>query len=175
MTTLPDEDEITARLAMVRGVVLGTSAGVHMRRTNHATRVGLIVGASAVGVLGLTAGTIAVVNATQDQISYSVNCYSADSLTSSYTTVQSPTATNSATGQTDRAVTDPVTTCTDMWRMGLIGQSTKPADPNSANFPVPDLVACALSNGVGAGFPRTDSTISDKDLCDSLGLAVWSR
>ena len=173
MTRLPDEDEITARLASVRDVVLGASAGFAKRRLSRLTRVGLIVGASIVGVLGLTAGTIAVVSASQEAISYSVNCYTADSLSAKYTTVASAEATNNATGQTDRPKTNPVTTCADMWRMGVIGQPAVPKDPNTANFPVPDLVGCTLSNGVGAGFPRPDPTISNKELCDSLGLAVW--
>ena len=47
-------------------------------------------------------------------------------------------------------------------------------DPNAANFPVPELVGCTLSNGVGAGFPRGDSTATSEEFCRDLGLTIWA-
>ena len=76
--------------------------------------------------------------------------------------------------EASRDVLDPVTICGDLWRMGLVGQDAAPADPNTANFPVPELVGCTLANGIGAAFPRGDSTATSEEFCRDLGLTSWA-
>lgn len=173
-TRIPDDIDIDARLADIRSQLL---AAVKQERTPRFSRTGK-VGVAAIAAAGLavalTGGTIAVVQATQEQISYSIQCYEAASLNADFTTIGTPTATDSVTGEESRDATDPVSTCGDIWRMGLIGQDAVPADPNTADFPVPELVGCTLNNGVGAGFPRGGSTATVEEFCQNLGLTVWA-
>lgn len=166
------ETEVDNRVGRLRDNVLTAVTATKTHRISRAGRTAIILGASALA-LSLTGGTVAVVQATQEQITYSVTCYEEASLTSNYTTVASPLAVNTDTGDESRDATDPVASCSEMWRMGLIGQDQPPTDPNAANFPVPELVGCTQSNGVGVAFPRRDSTASDVAFCQNLGLAIW--
>lgn len=170
MTNLPDNDEVNARLAAVRRVVL-TAAPT--RRVVHPRRLALILSASAIAVIGLTAGAVAVVQASHEQITYSVACYAHDSVSGPITGVGEPQGIDASGHAAPRTPTNPVTTCADMWRKGIVGQPAPPKDPNVAHFPVPSLVGCTMADGIGAGFPREGSTASDSDFCGSLGLTVW--
>jgi hypothetical protein len=170
MMNLPDNDEVTARLAAVRRVVL---AAAPTRRVVHPKRLALILSASAVAVIGLTAGAVAVVQAGHEQITYSVACYVHDSVSGPVNTIGEPQGIDAAGHAAPRTPTNPVTTCADMWRRGVVGQPAPPKDPNAANFPVPSLVGCTMADGIGAGFPREGSTASDSDFCNGLGLTVW--
>jgi hypothetical protein len=176
-TEILSDEEIATRVEWARSEVMRTvedDAPALTRR--HRRRVGIAIAVAGVAALALTAGTIAVVQATHEQTTYSVLCYSGASTSSSYGTAADPNATNARTGQTDRQAADPVSVCGDMWRMGLVGQKPDPQrDPNTANFPVPQLVACTTANGVGAAFPRGGSHASKADFCDSLGLTPWSH
>ncbi|MEJ1229809.1 MAG: hypothetical protein WDM88_02860 [Galbitalea sp.] len=167
-----------ARVERARsGVMHAVDADVPMlTRRRRRRRVSITVAGAGLAAVVLTAGTVAVVQATQEQIGYSVICYSAASTSSDYATASDPTATNTVTGQTDREAADPVSVCGDMWRSGLVGQKPDAQrDPNTANFPIPQLVACTTTDGVGAAFPREGSGATETDFCDSLGLAPWSK
>ncbi|HEY8454234.1 MAG TPA: hypothetical protein VIL34_01455 [Actinopolymorphaceae bacterium] len=63
------------------------------------------------------------------------------------------------------AITDPLATCSQAWRDGLIGPEgvREPPEP-TATHQVPNLVACTLEEGVAAVFPGPPST------CERLGL-----
>jgi len=167
----PSEEEVTARLAAARRNVL-SQIPTAPRRRRRLRRLGIGV-AVLVGAATLTATAVAIHQATTEQITYSVDCFEKADMTSRSASVESSEATNNLTGATSREPTDPVTSCQDMWRMGLLGQMTPPADPDTADFPVPDIVACKEANGVGAGFPRGDSTLSNAEFCQDLGLAAW--
>ena len=110
------------------------------------------IAAIAVGGLVLTGGTIAVVQATQEQIDHQVRCFEAADLGSNYTDVAEAIGIDSTTGR----------------------QEVAPADPNVANFPVPELVGCALPNGIGAAFPRENHSTLAEDFCRDLGLTAWT-
>ena len=173
-TRIPDDVDIDARLAEVRDNLLATVPTTRTPRFSRAGRVGIaITGAGAIAV-ALTAGAIAVAQASHEEVAYSVQCYDRPSLSAVYTTVGVAAATKVAPGSAARESTDPVATCADMWRMGILGQKSVPDDPNAANFPIPELVGCTLPNGVGAGFPRAGSNASAQEFCSNLGLAIWS-
>jgi hypothetical protein len=176
MNRMPDDDDIARRLGEARAAVLATIPTVRSPRISRQGRAGVAIAAAAVAVLGLTGGAVAVIQATHEQVAYSVQCFAGASLGSASTTVTVPEATDRTTGAAgSRPTTDPVADCADAWRSGLIGQASPPADPNTADFPVPDLVACTLRDGVGAGFPRGDSRLDDKAFCAVLGLAPWHK
>ncbi len=175
--TLSDE-EITTRTEAARsGVMLVVDADLPKLARRHRRRIGITIAVGALAAVALTAGTLAVVQATHEQTTYSVQCYSQASTSSSYTTATEPIAVNTTTGQTaDRPPSEPVSVCGGMWRMGMVGQKPDPnRDPNTANFPVPQLVACTLPNGVGAAFPKNGSSATEAEFCDSLGLTPWSK
>lgn len=174
MTKMPDDIDIARRLGNTREAILGALPTTRSPRLGHRARLGVVLSGSAVAILGLTGGTLAVVQATQEQVSYSVQCFAGASLDSASTTIDRPQATNRVTGtNAARERTTPAADCAFAWKAGLIGQTASPVDPNSANYPVPDLVACTLTDGVGAGFPRGDSKLSDSAFCDALGLTTW--
>jgi hypothetical protein len=173
-TRFPNEVTENAQLADIRSRLLGAVSQERTPRFSRARKAAVAAGAAGAVAVALTGGAIAVVQATQDQVSYSVQCYDAASTNAHFTTVGTPIATDNVTGEESRDATNPVTTCGDIWRMGLIGQDAAPADPNAADFAVPELVGCTLGNGVGAGFPRGDSTATSEEFCRDLGLAVWA-
>lgn len=167
-------DDIDARLARVRGSILEALPSTRTHRFSRAGRVTMVVAGASLFAVALTGGTIAAIQASQEDVDYSVQCFDAASMSATSTTVVLAEATDNETGEVvPRDAIDPAETCGEMWRMGFLGQESAPTDPNSANFPVPELVACVLDNGVGAVFPREDSTASSQSFCRDLGLAVW--
>ena len=173
--TLSHEEIATITRRARSGVMSVVETDLPARVRRHHRRVGIAVAVSALAAVALTAGTVAVIQASHDQRTYSVQCYSQASTSSSFTTTVEGEATNSLTGQKAvRPVAEPLSVCGEMWRMGLVGQKPAPGqDPNTANYPVPQLVACTLSDGVGAAFPREGSIENQTDFCDALGLTPW--
>jgi hypothetical protein len=167
-------DDIDERLARMRGNILEALPSTRTHRFSRAGRVTILVAGSSLFAIALTGGTIAAIQASQEDVDYSVQCFEAASRSAESTTVVLAEATDNETGEiVPRDAIDPAETCGEMWRMGFLGQESAPADPNAANFPIPELVACVLDNGVGAVFPREDSTASSESFCRDLGLAVW--
>lgn len=165
-TRFPDEATEDARLAGIRSRVLAATATEPTPRFSRAGKsLSAAIAAGGLAV-ALTGGAVAVIQATQEQIRTSVRCYAAPDLDARFTTAAIPTDAADAV--------DPVGLCGDMWRAGIIGQPVIPADPNTADYPVPDLVACTLQDGTGSGFPR-EGAASAQAFCRELGLAVWSR
>ena len=173
MSSISDQ-EIERRVTETRSLVLERIGATKPRRVSSRTRAGVAIAVASAGVLSLTAGVVVVAMATPEQVSYSVNCYEKASLSSTYTTATDPEATSS-NGTVTRTRTNPISSCAAMWKMGLLGQATPPSDPNTAHFPVPALVGCTMANGVGAGFPRGQSSDSDADFCSGLGLTPWQQ
>lgn len=172
-TRIPSDQELTARLAAVRTRLLETVATVRPVRFSRGARIGFAAAAGIVLAAGLTGGTIVVIQATQEVITYSVQCYEGASLSSDFITVGHSEATEGPIREVTPVPTDPVETCTDVWRRGLIGQETPLSDPNTPDLPAPEIVGCTLTDGIGAGFPIEDSTATAEDFCRSLGLAPW--
>lgn len=173
MTTPIPDDVVQARLRTVRSQLM--TAVSHERTPRYSRARKATIAAIAVGGLVLTGGTIAVVQATQEQIDHQVRCFEAADLGSNYTDVAEAIGIDSTTGRQEaRRVLGPETACGDMWRMGLVGQEVAPADPNAANFPVPELVGCTLPNGIGAAFPRENHSTLAEDFCRDLGLTAWT-
>jgi hypothetical protein len=174
-TRIPDDATEEARLAGIRGRLLGTIEQERTPRFSRAQKASAVVAAAAGLAVALTGGAIAVVQASQEQVHYSARCFPTASITERYADVGVPRAVDRVTGQeAERLILDPVTACGDLWRMGLVGRDVAPADPNAADFPVPALVGCTLQNGVGAAFPRGASTLTEEEFCRDLGLAGWS-
>ena len=135
------------------------------------TRVGIGVGT--VLVIALGAGGLLGLRAAQEEIAYSVACYEGDSLTSRTVTFAAP-PTKGAQGQVvERPRVDPVSTCEEMWRIGVLGDTEQPENASTGEFPVPDIVGCVQTNGIGAGFRREFSSVSDQYFCARLGMRVW--
>lgn len=158
MTHLPRDQEVAEQLSRVRLDVLSATHRVRSPRRSTRFRVtrNLAIGAVAIGAL--TAGTVAVATAPSQYLDTFSVCYEEADLSSQHFDVLEDH-------------TDPITACSASWRVGQLGQNGS-ADPNDANFPVPELAACELRNGVAAVFPREDAE-SDQGLCEALGLAVW--
>lgn len=169
MTSILSDEEVTRRVSVIRSEV--KLAIPHARTRRRRTRIAAAAAVSAAVVL---TGATLVVNATSDQVHYEVTCYEHASLDSNYTQAGSILGVDDK-GQASRTRVDPVATCGDLWRMGVIGQEKRPDDPNTANFDVPDLVGCTLPNGESAGFPREGSIASDSEFCNKLGLAPWGQ
>jgi hypothetical protein len=166
MTSLLSDEEVQRRVHLIRSDL---AVAIPKARTRRRRR---IVIAAAVGAAGVLTGAALVVHATSDQVHYEVTCYEHASLGADFTQAGSVLGIDD-NGKSSRAEVDPVATCGDLWRMGALGQETRPEDPNAANFDVPDLVGCTLPNGASAGFPREGSTASARDFCHDLGLAPW--
>lgn len=141
MSTIPDDELVTRELRMIRADVMTAIArNTRMRRRWKFGIAALVL----VGVGGgATAGTLAVVRASQEDITYSVSCYESADLNSRIAGAGNAQATDARTGQLQpRQTADPIELCQLMWRGGLLGQTQPPDDPNTASFPVPDLAAC---------------------------------
>ena len=169
------EAEILRGIADAREHVLGQIQTVRSPRHSRRFRVIRATAIAAIAALMLTAGGIAVLRASFEDVSYSVACYDGPGTYTAPVTVSAPAPMATDGTEAPRTRVDPVETCGEMWRMGLIGQEETPADPNAANFPVPALVGCVQANGVGAAFPRDDLPESDTLACGLLGLAVWTE
>jgi len=165
MTELLSDAEIARRVESIRDHVTTRIPVERARRKKRAWVVSGVV-AAAVAV----AGAALVIRASDDVIKYEVRCYESASLESDYGQMKSDLWVGE-NGDSGRGEVDPAVNCGDLWRMGLVGQPTPPANPNTANFEVPELVGCELANGMAAGFPRGDSTASATEFCNELGLA----
>lgn len=161
------EADIRGRVDAIRNAVL---EAIPRERARRRRRTGVITGVMA-ATLAISGGAL-IVHASDDAVTYGVVCYDGPSLSAGSVQVESALGVDRS-GSADRTATDPVATCGDMWRLGLIGQEQLPPDPNAANFDVPDVVGCTLPNGIAAGFPRGTSTFDDHDFCTQLGLAPW--
>ena len=173
MTARVTDEEVSALLEPVRTRVLADLRHVHSPRRSRRFRVVRAVAIGGIAAIALTAGSIVVLRATPEQINHSVSCYGMADPASTPVLVSAPSPVSTSGEKQSRTSVSPVDLCEDMWRMGLVGQSEIPTDPNAANFSVPDLVACTQSDGVGAAFPREGLPESDKLACAALGLAVW--
>lgn len=144
---------------------------IHRRRRN--ARLGIVGGALAVAVTCTAAAFI--IEATPEEISYSVICYEEADLSARTTTVVVPeTITTQDGSAVDRGeALNPRNVCADIWRMGVLGQPQPlEIDPNVANFPVPPIAGCKQNNGVGVGLPIEDDS-TEKQLCARVGLTIW--
>ncbi|MGC4174480.1 hypothetical protein [Demequina sp.] len=166
MSDLLSDEEVIRRVRAIRSDL---AAAIPRARTRRRRKIAI---AAAIGAAVALTGAALVVHATSEQVHYEVTCYEHASLDSHYTQAGSAPWVDD-NGVSGRAEVDPVATCGDMWRMGVIGQAARPEDPNNANFDVPALVGCTLPNGASAGFPREGSTATDHDFCNKLGLAPW--
>lgn len=172
----PTTSEVNRALVPVRANVLSAVRLTRSPRQSQRFRLvrGVVVTASLASVL--TAGAIAVTQATPDAVNHTAVCYSEASTASESTTVSTIVSTDNETGVSERPeILSPVDACDDMWRLGIIGQAEIPDDPNAANLPVPALVGCKQNNGVGAAFPRETLPDSAVKACQSLGMAVWTE
>lgn len=169
MRDLPSDETLALHRTAARDAVLRDLPTGRSRRA-------ALVTVSGVGVaVLLTAGAIAVQRATQEEVSFSIECYAQASKSGEMTTVAVPESVSSD-GVVSHEEADPVELCGAMWRMGLLGQEERPeGDPNLADFPVPSLVACRLGNGVGAAFPAEGAaaSLTPQDFCGALNLAAW--
>lgn len=160
-----------ASIARVRAAVLreigAASAIGRRRRTRHA----VVIGGVLVGVLGLTGGTLAVLQASRAEIDGSVRCFAAGTTTAEYTTVIEARIEGTAADAefAERALD----VCAAVWRVGILrdGEVTSPADPSRVDHPVPNLVACRLRDGVVGVFPADRA--ADADSCLPLGLTPF--
>jgi len=168
MSEVLSDEEVTRRVGAIRSSLAVT---IPLARTRRRRQIAI---AAAVGAAVALTGAALVVKATSDQVHFEVTCYEHASLDSNFTQAGSVLGVDE-NGVPGRTRVDPVSTCGDLWRMGAIGQETRPDDPNTANFDVPELVGCTLPNGESAGFPRDGSTASDSDFCHKLGLAPWGQ
>lgn len=124
--------------------------------------------AGATLIVGGTAGTVAVIMASQHVQTRSAYCYSAADLGSQYTQVGLPDRTYDSDGTVsvepageDRAAFA-IDMCQAAWRAGIL-----PAE----NGRIPDLVACLREDGVPAVFPSTSGEQA-RDVCQAVGLAT---
>lgn len=137
------------------------------RRTTLRHRVGAFAAIGALTV-GLTGGTIAVIQATSTEKSVS-DCYSAADLSSRHTGVATPPEGGivpvdlPAMAQRVNLAED---MCAAVWRIGFF-ESTEPPTGNGS-FPVPQLTTCILSDGRLGVFP---SAQHGAGTCTELGLA----
>jgi hypothetical protein len=151
MSELPDDLDIQRQLAHVRVAVM--EATQHVRSPRRSTRFrttrNLIIAGAAIAVL--TAGTIVAVQASQQYIEGTVECYQHPALDARRIPVTGVDA--------DGGQLDPYAACELVWR--------------EENLPVTDPVACTLPTGAPAVFPREDGPPDDTDFCAALGLADW--
>ena len=173
MNYLPRNSDVDVQLREVRHDVLTEIKRVRSPRRSSQFRVIRALAIGITSIVVLTAGALVIVRASQDDINYSVACYKGETLGSGTVTVASAPIADSDDPQASRLRADPVATCENMWRMGIVGQSSAPADPNTAEFPVPDIVGCKQANGVAAGFPREFRSITDEYFCARVGMTVW--
>ena len=164
MTTLPSDLDVARQLTSVRAAVL--EATHHVRSPKRSTRFrvtrNLIIAGAAIAAL--TAGAIVALQEKAEFIDSVANCYHTASLE------QEPVQVIGDHG----ATLDPFSLCGVIWREDMWDESSNLEDPNDGTLPVPPLVACTGRDGIVAVFPRGDSTASDKDFCEALGLADWS-
>lgn len=159
---LPDD----TRFEELKGRLLDTIAADDRRRTRRHRLAA--IGIAGALVAGTTAGAIAVARASQGQINYLVDCYSAADLGSRHgTSVWAP-------GDLDEKTPTPIAErialaedqCAATWRTGVFDPD---GGTDGGEHPVPDLETCQLPDGRLAVFP---SELAVKELCTKLGLAL---
>jgi hypothetical protein len=163
MTTLPSDLDVARQLVAVRASVIEATHHVRSpkRSTRYRTTRNLIIAGAAIAAL--TAGAIVVIQYDQLTRATVVGCYPEPSLESQPILVSKEPG-SSAT---------PFELCELMWRNDLFDPANNnDPDPNDGTSPVPALVACTGRDGLAAVFPLPDGG-SDKDFCETLGLAVW--
>jgi hypothetical protein len=168
--SLPTLEDVRLDLVSVRADVMEQIQHVRSprRSTRYRTLRGLVV-AGAAAIL-LAGAAIAVAQYDQQTIRSNATCFREASLGSQGVgIVQVPDASN------PDAVADPIQACAVIWQNDMWDSSNNgdPDDPSDGTAPVPQLVACTLSDGVPGVFPREGSTASDEDFCGALGLADW--
>lgn len=142
--------------------------GLEKRSAKRRTRILVAGAASAVLMVGGTAGAAAVIMANQQAQTRSAYCYSAADLGSQYTQVgladqtYGPDGTVSVEPAGEDRAAFAIDMCEATWRAGIL-----PAD----NGRIPDLVACIREDGVPAVFPSKDGE-QPSDVCESVGLAL---
>ncbi|MCU1418332.1 MAG: hypothetical protein JWP32_2506 [Schumannella sp.] len=164
MSELPDDIEVQRRLVPVRVAVMEATRHVRSprRSTRFRTTRNLIIAGAAIAAL--SAGTIVAVQASQDYIEHSVQCFQHASVDSRWIGVQGVGA--------NGGPLDPIDACDLVWRENAFSPDG-PDEPGQGTGMVPDLVACTLPTGAPAGFPREDGPPGDTDFCAALGLAAW--
>ena len=175
MNFLPSNDEVELQLSEVRHAVLAEIKKVRSPRHSSHFRAVRAVAIGSVAIVALTAGALVIARASQDQINYSVVCYEGETLASRTVTIESPPSFNADGTPAPRVRADPVSTCGNMWRMGIVGQPASSADPNQSEFPVPNIVGCQQTNGVAAGFPREFTSVTEEYFCARVGMTVWKN
>lgn len=167
MSTFLSDEDIDLRVRSVRD-----SLATEIPRARSKRRKRRVIIAGAATAAAALTGAALVIHATNDQIHYEVTCFESADLNSKTVQVQSALGVDDH-GHADRTETDPIESCGEVWRMGLLGQPTPPPDTNTANFDIPELVGCTLPNGASGGFPRGESAASVTEFCNELGLAPW--
>lgn len=171
MNVVPPASDVDAQVASITGEVLAEIPGIRSPRRSRRFKRRAAVSVGAALVVALTAGGLIALRAAQDEIAYSVACYEGDSLTTRTVTFAAPPTKGMDGEVLDRARVDPVSTCAEVWRLGVLG-SGRP-DVRTGEFPVPDIVGCQQTNGIGAGLRREFSSVSDQYFCARLGMRVW--
>lgn len=127
-----------------------------------------------VAIAGGTAAAAALHGDKTATVPNTVRCFAVDHTTKDYKEYADLTpASNGTTDPQDPSATvhAAVTTCGDMWHIGLLipGNANNTAalrHQDTNDFPVPNLLACVLESGEAAVFPSNDA-----QLCQHLGLA----
>jgi hypothetical protein len=168
--SLPTLEEVQRDLVDVRAEVLEQI--LHVRSARRSTRFrtirGLVV-AGAAAIL-LSAGAIAVLQASQQTIHSWATCYHGATLDSQTKHILALSDTLNPD-----ANLDPIEACAHVWQNDSWGPVSNgdPDDPDDGNARVPPLVVCTLPDGTAGVFPREGSTASPEDFCGALGLADW--
>jgi hypothetical protein len=173
MITIPSDREVHDRLAHVRDAVEREIPRATRRTTIR--RAGLAGAASVIGIAALAGAAYQVALASAHEVATTAICFESADLHSASTTVALAQLQSADGGQPNQQAISPLEACGEMWRAGVIGQPQQPADPNTATFDVPQLVACTGPNGVADVFPRGDEQGDDASLCATLDLAVWNN
>ena len=171
MSTVPSASDVDAEVASITGAVLAEIPMVRSPRRSRRFKRRAAVSVGAALVVSLTAGGLIALRAAQDEIAYSVACYEGDSLTTRTVTFAAPPTTGDTGEIVGRPRVDPVSTCAEVWRLGVLGDGQP--DPRTGDFAVPDIVGCEQTNGIGAGLRRDFSSVSDQYFCARLGMRVW--
>lgn len=169
-SAFPSDEELTRRLADVRAVLLADLP--RQRRWWRRRRV--VVAVTGVAGLALAASALMVRQATPEQVLHTVVCYeeaSTDSRTGTgYSAVATPT---DGSGPAEQPEVDPLESCGVAWSGGLMGQPTPPADPNFAQYPIPELFVCKGTNGIPWVFPRSEGAAGKNQTCEAMHLDPW--
>ncbi len=147
---------------------ISTASTARARRRTVTHRVTAIAGAAAL-VIGGTAGALVVAQASSTMMN-TAECYAADDLASTHTTVapatESGTVPSSAPSTKDQ-VSRGADMCAAVWRIGRF-ETYQPSSQDGKVFAVPQLVPCTLADGRVGFFPSEDPAGA---VCAALGLS----